>query len=84
MYCFIFSLLFFTIQIFPYELDSIFLSHPGVVDSATVGVNHPDSGQVPHCFVISDQEATVNEYMLKQLLNGKYILDIKAVHIIRH
>ena len=30
---------FFSVQIFPSEVNNILLSHPGVVDSATVGVD---------------------------------------------
>ena len=63
----------FSPQIFPYEIDSIFMCHPGVVDSATVGVNHPDSDQVPHCFVVRSNENKVTEYMLKQILKGRHI-----------
>ena len=61
---------FFTIQILPYEIDSIFLSHPRVVDSATVGVDHPEAGQIPHCFVVRRKDFELTEYILKQALNG--------------
>ena len=64
--------LFFTIQILPYKINSILLSHPGVVDSATLGVNHPDAVQIPHCFVIRTNDDKVTGYLLKQLLNGTY------------
>ena len=63
----------YLIQIFPSEIDNVLLSHPGVVDSATVAVDQPDAGQVPYCFVVPTNKDTVTERMLKQTLHGKYI-----------
>ena len=85
-FCFLFSLqfLFFPIQIFPYEIDNIFRTHPGIVHSSTVGVNHRGGGQVPHCFVICNNEDKLTEYMLRQTLSSKYTLNSNFTSRPRH
>ncbi len=39
-------------NIYPAEVESVLLAHPGVQDAAVVGLHHPDWGQRPVAFVV--------------------------------
>ena len=67
------KVLLYSIQIFPSEINNILLRHPAVVDAATVAVNDPHAGQVPHCFVARKHKVTLSECVLKQTLRGKSV-----------
>jgi long-chain acyl-CoA synthetase len=40
-------------NVYPAEIERVLDAHPGVAESAVVGVPDGDSGQRPHAFVVS-------------------------------
>lgn len=43
-------------NVFPAEVETFLLTHPGVVQAAVVGVPHPVMGEVPQAFVVLDDD----------------------------
>ena len=63
------------INIYPSDIEDVFLRHPEVGEVAVVGVEHDKWGETPVVFVLLEPEARVTEDELKEWGNarlGKY------------
>lgn len=56
-------------QVAPAEIEALLSRHPLVVDSAVVGIEHPDFGEAPTAFVVAESSAHGHiEEELRQLV----------------
>ncbi|RDI44373.1 o-succinylbenzoate--CoA ligase [Falsibacillus pallidus] len=69
-------------NIYPAEIENVLLSHPDVSDAGVKGMDDPQWGEVPHAFVVSNQDLTEHElldYCRRNL--AKYKLP-KKIHFV--
>ncbi|KUO20393.1 4-coumarate--CoA ligase family protein [Streptomyces dysideae] len=45
-------------QVAPAELEALLLTHPGIADTAVIGVYNDDGNEVPHAYVVRQPSAT--------------------------
>jgi long-chain acyl-CoA synthetase len=71
-------------NVYPRELESILLRHPGVAAAAVVGRDDPRVGQEPVAFVVPEQRAvlTPQEVMAYVAENVVAYKKIRAVHLV--
>ncbi|MFE6612869.1 AMP-binding protein [Amycolatopsis sp. NPDC057786] len=50
-------------QVAPAELESVLLTHPGVLDAAVVGMPHAEGGEAPKAFVVPAGPLSADEVM---------------------
>ncbi|WKX98586.1 hypothetical protein Q1695_013904 [Nippostrongylus brasiliensis] len=43
------------VQVSPSEMEDVILSHRHVREAAVIGIDHPDSGQIPKAFIVVEQ-----------------------------
>ncbi|HEX7180492.1 MAG TPA: AMP-binding protein [Thermoanaerobaculia bacterium] len=48
-------------NIYPREIEEVLTSFPGVKEAAVVGRSHPEWGEVPAAFLVTDREIDTNE-----------------------
>ena len=48
-------------NIYPAEIEGVFMSHEDVVDAGVVGMEHPKWGQVPAAFIVKNEKSTISE-----------------------
>ncbi|VDN27123.1 unnamed protein product [Cylicostephanus goldi] len=53
------------IQVSPSELEDVILTHPSVKEVAVIGIDHPESGQVPKALVVLEDGADQQSISLK-------------------
>jgi long-chain acyl-CoA synthetase len=59
------------LKISPIEIEAVLNSHPGVVDSAAIGIEDSVYGEIVKAFVIAKDKATVSERDLIKYVAGK-------------
>ncbi len=56
----------------PAELEALLLTHPGIADTAVVGVRDPESGEeVPKAFVVAQPDAELTETEVMEFVAGQ-------------
>jgi acyl-CoA synthetase (AMP-forming)/AMP-acid ligase II len=50
-------------QVAPAELEAVLLTHPAIADAAVIPMRDDEAGEVPKAFVVTRQEASVEEIM---------------------
>lgn len=59
-------------QVPPAELEALLLTHPGIADTAVVGVRDPESGEeVPKAFVVAQPDAELTETEVMEFVAGQ-------------
>ncbi|MGA8164810.1 MAG: malonyl-CoA synthase [Waddliaceae bacterium] len=58
-------------NIYPKEIELLIDEIDGVLESAVVGISHPDSGEAPIAIVVRTGDAEVSEQSIMQHLTGK-------------
>jgi long-chain acyl-CoA synthetase len=76
-------------NVYPAEIERVLHSHPGVAEAAVVGVTDPQTGQVPHAYVVPaldppPTEAELLVYCAAQLARFKLPNGIELVDSLPH
>jgi long-chain acyl-CoA synthetase len=76
-------------NVYPAEIERVLDSHPGVAESAVIGVPDPDTGQAPHAFVVPALDppptpAELQVYCAGQLARFKLPTEIELVAELPH
>ncbi|KAL1475215.1 hypothetical protein MTO96_037460, partial [Rhipicephalus appendiculatus] len=67
-------------QVVPAEIEALLSRHPLVVDVAVVGVEHPDFGEAPTAFVVTESSAQGRiEEELKRIVAGENLHTVKYI-----
>ncbi|MGN1400599.1 MAG: AMP-binding protein [Bacillus sp. (in: firmicutes)] len=62
-------------RIGPAEVESVLVSHPSILESATIGVPHPIKGECAVCFTVTKENVTTDDALKQELL------DMVALHL---
>ena len=57
-------------NVFPAEVEDLITGHEQVIESAVIGVDHPDFGQTLKAFVVLDDGASLDEDDVKRLVKA--------------
>jgi len=76
-------------NVYPAEIERVLDSHPGVAESAVIGVRDPVTGQTPHAFVVPALDppptpAELHVYCAGQLARFKLPTEIELVAELPH
>jgi acyl-CoA synthetase (AMP-forming)/AMP-acid ligase II len=68
-------------QVAPAELEAMLLTHPAVADVAVIGIDDPESGEVPRAYVVlkPDQQITATDltsFLAERVATYKVVHDI--------
>jgi len=72
------------VNVYPAEIESVLLQHPGVRDAAVVGIEHPDWGEVGVAFVVPLEPGSAERESVLEFLGGRlarFKLPRDVVHI---
>jgi malonyl-CoA/methylmalonyl-CoA synthetase len=59
------------LNVYPKEIESAIDAVPGVVESAVIGVAHPDLGEAVTAIVVREKDATADETTIAAMLDGE-------------
>lgn len=59
------------VNIYPAEVEKALLAHPGVINSAVIGIPHDDFGEQPVAFIIARPDCPPTEADLVAFLDGR-------------
>ena len=71
-------------QVLPVELEGLLLTHPAIADSAVIGVEDEESGEVPKAFVVIKEGQSpiaeeIMEFIAGQVATFKQIRQVQFV-----
>ena len=49
------------ISVFPREIDEVLFEHPKILEACTIGVPHPERGEVPKAYVVVKEKETLSK-----------------------
>ncbi|NED65336.1 4-coumarate--CoA ligase family protein, partial [Streptomyces sp. SID10244] len=58
-------------QVPPAELEALLLTHPGIADTAVIGVNDDDGEEIPKAFVVKQPDAELSETEVIEFVAAK-------------
>ena len=58
------------IKVAPAELEQLLLGHPEVTDSAVIGIDDADAGEVPKAFIVKKNNSQVTAQDLQMYIKG--------------
>ncbi|WP_435348626.1 class I adenylate-forming enzyme family protein [Haloarchaeobius sp. HRN-SO-5] len=64
-------------NVYPSELENVLLGHPAVDDVAVLGVSHPEWGQTPKAFVVTEPDASLDADDVEQFCKESHLADYK-------
>ncbi len=69
-------------NIYPAEIEGVFMSHKDVIEAGIVGMEHPKWGQVPAAFIVKSETSMITEDDLLDFCMER-LAKYKVPHIIR-
>lgn len=58
-------------KVYPRHVDEILYMHPDIQEAATIGISHPERGQVVKVFIVCKEGKTLSEQDIKTYLKDK-------------